>query len=168
MEVNDERGASPQAENGHIDIANELGEALAKINLSPYESRILWVLWRKTYGWHRKTDRISITQFQEISKIDRRNLVRTLRRLEERKLIVVSRDNSRIVRYGFQKDYAKWRDIVSADDDAGKSRRCGQGKKKGIVSRDNRSLSPETPTKETNKRKYYVEGSDELRLALFF
>ena len=42
--------ANPQSENGHIDIANEIGEALSRINFSAYESRILWVIWRKTYG----------------------------------------------------------------------------------------------------------------------
>jgi len=33
--------ASPQKENGHIDIANEIAEALAKTKLSPDEWRIL-------------------------------------------------------------------------------------------------------------------------------
>jgi len=33
--------ANPQAEDGHIDIANEIAEALMKVNLSAYESRIL-------------------------------------------------------------------------------------------------------------------------------
>lgn len=46
--------ANPQRENGHVDIANELVEALAKMQLSGYESRVIWALWRKTWGWVKK------------------------------------------------------------------------------------------------------------------
>jgi len=35
--------ASPQKENGFTPIANEIIEALCKVNLSPYESRIFLV-----------------------------------------------------------------------------------------------------------------------------
>ena len=164
--IETELGASPQAEDGHVDIANEIVEALAKIKLSSYESRVLWALFRKTYGWHKKTDRISITQFQEITRMDRRNVHRTLSKLVQKK-IVVRLDNSRIITYGFQKDYTKWRDIVQIDNDAGIPRVSGQGQKKIVVRLDNRSLSKQTPTKETNKEKTYVEDSDPLRLSAF-
>jgi phage replication O-like protein O len=102
------RGASPQAEHGHVDLANEIVEALAKTNLSPYESRILWVVWRKTYGWHKKADRISITQFQEMSGLKRRHTQRALKKLIDRK-IVTRLGYGRIATYQFQKDYTKWR-----------------------------------------------------------
>lgn len=164
--IETELGASPQAEDGHVDIANEIVEALAKIKLSSYESRVLWALFRKTYGWHKKTDRISITQFQEITRMDRRNVHRTLSKLVQKK-IVVRLDNSRIITYGFQKDYTKWRDIVQIDNDAGIPRVSGQGQKKIVARLDNRSLSKQTPTKETNKEKTYVEDSDPLRLSAF-
>ena len=35
--------ASPQKEDGHLDLANELVEKLAKTHLSSYESQMLWV-----------------------------------------------------------------------------------------------------------------------------
>jgi len=105
------QGANPQAEDGHIDIANEIAEALARINISGYEYRILWALWRKTYGWHKKVDRISVTQFEKMTGLDRRNVARTLSRLIKRKL-VVKFDNSFIATYGFQKDYSKWKTVV--------------------------------------------------------
>lgn len=41
--------AKPDINNGHIDIAHELAEALMKINLSGYQYRIIWVIFRKTY-----------------------------------------------------------------------------------------------------------------------
>ena len=42
--------ASPQCENGYTRLANEIIEALMKSNLSAYQSRILWAVWRETYG----------------------------------------------------------------------------------------------------------------------
>jgi len=46
--------ANPQREDGHVDIANETIEALAKIYLSSYETQTLFAIFRKTYGWHKK------------------------------------------------------------------------------------------------------------------
>jgi phage replication O-like protein O len=45
--------ANPQRENGHIDIANEIAEALARTNLSAYQMRVMWAIWRKTWGWQK-------------------------------------------------------------------------------------------------------------------
>ena len=99
--------AKPQKENGHIDIANELAEALCRINLSAYEFRVLWAIWRRTYGWHKKYDRISYSQFEELTKLKRWHIARTLTRLRGRNLIVVI-GNGQNLQYGFQKDYEKW------------------------------------------------------------
>jgi phage replication O-like protein O len=99
--------ANPQLENGHIRIANEIvEEALCKTNLSAYESRILWFILRKTYGWNKKSDRISYTQFEETG-ITRRHIARTLCQLKNRNIITVSGNGQRL-KYSFQKDYTKW------------------------------------------------------------
>ena len=99
--------AKPQIENGHVDIANEIAEALCQINLSAYENRVVWAIFRKTYGWHKKWDRITFSQFQEITDLDRRHIGRTIRRLIGRN-IVASRGNGQNIEYSFQKDYDIW------------------------------------------------------------
>ena len=113
-------GVSPQIEDGHIKIANEIAEALAKRNFSAYEIRILWVIWRKTYGWHKKEDQISFTQFEKATGLHRRHVQRTLKRLMERNIVastgystVASTGYSKILSYQFQKDYTKWKDVAS-------------------------------------------------------
>ncbi len=98
--------ASPQKENGHIDIANEIAEALARTNLNGYESRYLWVLWRKTYGWHKKDDTISNSQFSDATGINRTHIWRTEKTLLQRN-IVTKLGN----KLGFQKDYTQWREL---------------------------------------------------------
>jgi phage replication O-like protein O len=98
---------SPQAENGHIDIANELAEAFYDLQLSGCQWRLLWVILRQTYGWKKKEDRISITFFEKKTGLDRWKIHRDLKNLVKRK-IVVKNDNGFISSYGIQKDYSKW------------------------------------------------------------
>lgn len=99
---------SPQVENGHTEIANEIVEQLAKTNLSPYESRVLWVLFRKTYGWHKHCDHISYTQWTQLTDLKRWHVSRTLSRLQYRLIIIIFRFKG-LLYYGFQKDYDMWR-----------------------------------------------------------
>jgi len=113
--------ASPQVENGYIRIANEVLQAMMRTNLSPYESRVLYCIWRKTYGFNKKTDQIALSQFASELDLDRRLVHRALKSLSSKKMIVVIRtDDKRRIRYGFQKDYSKWKPpVVISTDDSG-------------------------------------------------
>lgn len=103
---------TPQAENGHVDIANEIVEALCRVQLSGYESRILWALFRKTYGWHKKEDRISLTQFQVLTGLPIPKISNTLNRLALRKMVRVTENgNGKVKTYGFQKVFSLWQDL---------------------------------------------------------
>lgn len=101
--------ASPQAEEGHVDIANELVDKFCQINFSAYEWRVLWAIIRKTYGWHKKTDIISLSQFSSITGLDRRVIHRVIKNLSALGVIaVIPGDDRKPVTYGFQKDYELW------------------------------------------------------------
>ncbi len=95
--------ANPQKEDGHVDIANEIVEALAKTQLSGYEGRVLWIIFRKTYGWHKKEDWITNTQIAEMTGIAESHISRTIKILIQRK--IVTKIGKKI---SFQKDYDKW------------------------------------------------------------
>jgi len=94
---------NPQKENGYIAIANEILEQLVKINISNYEFRVLFVIIRKTYGFQKKLDRISLSQFEKATGIKSHNVCRILKRLLKRNLIVKKQHQ-----YGFQKKYNQW------------------------------------------------------------
>ncbi len=96
--------ANPQLEDGFTMVANEIIEALARINLCAYESRVLWLIIRKTYGWHKKIDWIALSQIVDSTGILKPNVSRTLKSLKARNIII--RDKNR--RVGLQKDYEKW------------------------------------------------------------
>lgn len=141
--------ANPQKENGHTDIANEIVEVLATINLRPYEWRTLWALWRKTWGWHKKEDRISLTQFQEITRLERRHQRKAIKSLIEKNIIIRKRD-SYIVSYSFQKDYALWKLVLKQApvDSTLNSARLSTT----IVHKQTPKLVPkQAPTKETKE-----------------
>lgn len=106
--------ASPQTENGYLKIANELFEELPRIKLSSYEIRILLVLLRKTYGWGKIWDKISLSQFSEATGINRNHISRTLNKLvkyniiKKRSLIMRQSGKPYSVEYCIQKDYDAW------------------------------------------------------------
>lgn len=63
---------------------------------------------RQTYGWKRKTDRISITYFEKKTGLRRRHTSRALKEMVDRN-IVTKNDTTFVTTYGFQKDYSKWK-----------------------------------------------------------
>jgi len=101
--------ANPQAEDGHTDIANEILDALWKVNLSSYEWRVMLYILRKTYGWHKKADKIALSKFSKDIGINRFHVHRTIKKLVSKNLITVTQTgNSQILTYGFQKNYENW------------------------------------------------------------
>lgn len=98
--------ANPQLENGYTKIANEILEALSKINLTSYQSRLLFVIFRKTYGFNKSEDWISNSQLVAETGLLKGNVSRTKKELIARK-IVISIDN----KIKFNKDCSQWREL---------------------------------------------------------
>ena len=144
--------ASPQVEDGYTTIANEILEALAGINLSPYEGRTLFFLIRKTYGWKKKTDWISLSQFSKGIGLDRRLVFRALSGLQSKGLVVICRDDKKHPTYGFQKNYDKWQMSdchKSKTKDSNLERKVKREEREKASVEMTRVSSVEIPTKET-------------------
>ena len=99
--------AKPQTENGYTKIANEIIEALCVTNLSSYQSRLLWAVFRKTYGFNKKEDWISNSQLIEITGLRKGHVSRTKKELIQRKILVTSSGN----KIAFNKNYKRWREL---------------------------------------------------------
>lgn len=159
--------ANPQIEEGYTPIANEIIEALMRVNLSAYESRVLWFLFRKTYGWDKKTDWITLSQFSKCIGLDRRLIHRAIKELSSKKMIVIERDDGLRLRYGFQKNYEKWvlsskkMTVIDSDDGLSSKEMIGLSSIQ-IHTKDN--STKETITKERIKppRKTGASYSDEF------
>lgn len=98
---------SPQLENGYVKIANEIIEALAKIRIPGECCQVLWVIFRKTYGWNKKEDMISFSQISEATGIKRPHVSRAISKLIDMR-VVTKNGNSGINKYRFNKVYGEW------------------------------------------------------------
>ena len=96
--------SNPQLENGYLRIANGIIEDLAKVNLSPYEWRVLLAILRKTYGYNKKADRISLSQIEEATGITKPHISRALARLISRRIVARTGKNQ----LQFQKNADFW------------------------------------------------------------
>jgi len=147
--------ASPQTENGYTKIANELLDALARIRLSGEETQVFMVILRKTYGFKKKSDKITLSQFTKLTGINRQNVYRAIKKLVD-KNIVIKKDYSRLVSYEIQKDYSKWRPLSKKITVINIDSSCNQ-KRFGVSSKKITPSTKETNTKETNTKETYTK-----------
>ena len=100
--------SSPQLENGHTRIANELLEAIIKCNFSATELDIVWFIVRNTYGWNRKEAIISYGTMAKGIDGDIRYVKRMVNRLIRNRVIFKAKiDNQNL--FGLNKNYKSWR-----------------------------------------------------------
>ena len=78
-----------------------------RTNFTSHERRVLDCILRKTYGWNKKTDRISYSQFEAATGIDHRHIGRSLALLKRRQIITCT-GYGYALEYGLQKDYDLW------------------------------------------------------------
>ena len=122
--------ASPQREEGHIDIANEIVDQLCRYRIPGQEWQIIWATLRKTWGWaiknddgtyargkggeilKKKWDRISLSQFSKMTGMSRKICHKRLKSLENKEVIersVPQKGDRRTLSYRFQKNYERWK-----------------------------------------------------------
>jgi phage replication O-like protein O len=148
--------SSPQKENGYTAIANEIMEALARYRLPGEQVQCLLFILRKTYGYHKKTDEISITQFEKATGLARKSVTRAIAGLCDKRLIIkTTPKKSRVKnaptptsRYMFNKHYGGWEHRGKKAPHRGKIETCIGAKKrntKDTLTKDSDILSYITP-----------------------
>ena len=115
-----EEKESPQVEDGHTDIANEIMDALSKTRIPGEARQILDFIIRKTYGWHKKRDRISLSQFVSGTNLKKTTVCRGINKLKEMNLIVTQKDNDLGIYYCFNKHYRAWKSLPKKITNAGR------------------------------------------------
>ena len=97
---------TPQVEDGFIKLATDIAKYLAKTYMSSYESQIIWAIFIKTYGWNKKEDWISNSQFVELTDMHKSHVSRTVKKLIKRK--IVTQTGNKIA---FQKNSKLWKQL---------------------------------------------------------
>lgn len=103
--------ASPQREHGYTAIANEIMEALCAFRIPGNARQCLDVILRKTYGYGKKDDKISLSQFCLLAKMPKQEVCRSLRKLAKMNLIIGKKANVKCTLYRFNKDFDTWKTI---------------------------------------------------------
>lgn len=99
--------ATPQLEDGHVRIANELLEAILGFGFSQRELLVLLTIIRKTYGFNKKEDDMSASQIGAVCGMARQHVTTTLNALVARN-VIAKRPGQFGMIIGVQKDHCKW------------------------------------------------------------
>ena len=100
--------ADVQKEKGHTEVANELLEAIIRYPFTGSELRIILFVIRKTYGFHKKEDRLPISQFINNCELAHSTVTDCLRELVRCSVLVKNKVDGHSTEYGIQKDYERW------------------------------------------------------------
>jgi phage replication O-like protein O len=101
--------AAPQIENGYTRIANELLEAVCRLNISGSEMRILLYIIRRTYGFNRIYAEMPLTEIAEAVGMKTTHVSRALKKLREINLIELHPSKGiKPQTISIVKDYQKW------------------------------------------------------------
>ena len=104
--------ANPQKEEGYTAIANEIMDALCRIRIPGEEMQVLNVILRKTYGWKKCEDAISLSQFVEMTGMNKPHIIQSVKGLLLKKVILVTENGKATAKvYKFNKDYDQWKPL---------------------------------------------------------
>lgn len=103
---------NPQKEHGHIQLATGSGEndlimALVRASLHGSEYQVALFVLRKTWGYGKKEDRISLSQFQKATGLARSTVCHAINTLVARRVLVAQR-RLPITVYSFNKRFDEW------------------------------------------------------------
>ena len=102
---------SPQTEDGYTRIANELLDAIVRFGFSKRQLTVLLAIARKTYGFNKKTDDMTVQQLANLTSIPRQHVSTTLSELVTIGS-VLKRDGAHGYVLGINKNYGAWGDPV--------------------------------------------------------
>jgi len=154
--------SSPQTEKGFIRIAtgkkeNDVLSALIGAKLGGTEVAICLLVMRKTWGWNKKTDWISLTQYEKYTGRTRQTVVNAIHQLVKKNILVKKTIPGIKTIYTFNKSFLRWntrlvkktrlvRELV---------KKTSTTSKENLVQLVKKTIpTKETITKETIQKKY--------------
>jgi len=142
---------------------------LAKIRIPGQARQVLDFILRKTYGWNKKTDSISLLQFAVGTGLSKVAVCKGISKLLEMNLITkkgnakslfTKKGNDVDITYGFQKEYRRWRTLPKKV----KGVRRYPKEKHDVTKKGNRTLPKkvtpplkDTSTKDTSTKDTYSD-----------
>jgi len=149
--------ANPQKENGYTAIANEILERIVSSGLNGTELAIVLFVLRKTYGYQKIQDEISISQFEDNLPYTRRTILKAIKVLKLVNILtLVKKGDSRICSnlWAFNKNYDTWKLVSKLTRPKGTSVKTGsQLVSKPIPTKESKESNTIPSKKKTKKVK---------------
>ncbi|MCM3739201.1 replication protein [Oceanobacillus luteolus] len=103
--------ADVQKENGYTPIAHELLEEIPKYKFNGTQFKIIMVVWRYTYGFHRKSHDFSLSFLTDATGADKSTIKKQLTNLIDDKVLQVVEEASfnKPRKLAFNKNYPEWK-----------------------------------------------------------
>jgi phage replication O-like protein O len=98
----------PQLEDGYTRIACELLEAIARFDFSKRQYKVVLAVIRKTYGYGKKTDDMTITQIANLTGLELGNCSKTVSELGLMRTLLIQQGVYGYV-IGLNKNYSEWK-----------------------------------------------------------
>ena len=125
-------------------IQNAVLDALCRYRIPGEEMQCLLVILRKTAGFGKKSDNISLSLFSELTGIKRQNVNRALKSLSSKKITcVIKKDDREVSNYAINFNYMEWASVIKKDSTP----------LNPVIKNDSSLASKMMPTKEKIKEK---------------
>lgn len=108
IHMDDHRPDGPQLENGFVRVANELEDALLFKIRTFRHSQVVRAIIRKTYGYGKKEDDITISQIAEMTGLHRNHVGKAVKELEAMRVLNAVRAGKHGLILGINKHHQQW------------------------------------------------------------
>ena len=148
-----------QLEDGFTKMPNNLLEQLARIRISGEAMQVFWVILRKIYGFHKKSDKIALSQLSAATGLKRVTVCKAIKKLTELNLIT-KKGNSMANEYTVNEHFDTWKPLP---------KKVTLPKKViGITKKGNLPLPKKLHTKETITKETITKESTPNKSAVVF
>lgn len=103
---------NPQTEKGYTRIANELLSAIISYPFTAAQIKVIFVVMRKTYGWHIKKTQISYGEISSLTGLNKRYVKKAVERLIHDNVLIKEKDKTKNI-FGLNKKYLEWKLWIS-------------------------------------------------------
>jgi phage replication O-like protein O len=137
---------NPQIEDGHTRIANELLEAITLFDFGKRHYKIILFVLRKTYGWNKKADVMSLSQIVTGTGLQRNHACECVNELVEMKVFLKQEHkNGQLIE--LNKKYKQWSVFPKQEHVPKTGTRCSQNGTESVPKTGTTKDNPKNNTK---------------------
>lgn len=140
----------PQLEDGYTRIACELLEAIARFDFSKRQYKVVLAVIRRTYGFGKKTDDMTITQIANLTGLELGNCSKTVSELGLMRTLLIQQGVYGYV-IGLNKNYSEWKPCQNDNPLSKQQVRVVKTTNTKYISKKNNN-PPSPPAKRGSKR----------------